>query len=398
LSPHVHASGLSRHAHAGGSLPGVRVSGITLAHLPGTLTGNCGRSPGIACRIVWDTTHSPAAARLTAVYLAHPIVLVLRLAFLAVLALLVRALVHKLIDRATQRAADLSIRDRLCSLPGTSARIGARRRFRRGHGSRAAGALEGAGGDPVPVEVSPAGGSIVTGAGTAPPGTAAHALAHERRRQRAHALGSILRSVASVTIFGIAVVTALGDLGVNPAPLLASAGVVGVAVGFGAQNLVKDFISGIFMLIEDQYGVGDVVTIDGATGTVEAVSLRVTRLRDVNGVVWHVRNGTIQKVGNESQGWARAVVDLPLPYDRDIARSRAVMEQVASAMWNDPQWRALMLEEPAVWGVQDISSSEIVMRVVVRTPPLRQWEVARELRQRLKSALDAADPAHRVES
>jgi small conductance mechanosensitive channel len=215
-------------------------------------------------------------------------------------------------------------------------------------------------------------------------------LSHERRRQRAHALGSILRSVASVTIFGIAVVTALGDLGVNLAPVLASAGVVGVAVGFGAQNLVKDFISGIFMLLEDQYGVGDVVNVNGATGTVEAVSLRVTRLRDVNGVVWHVRNGTIEKVGNESQGWARAVIDLPVPYERDIASTRQVMEQVAAGIWQEPPWRALMLEKPDVWGVQDLSGTEVLMRIVAKTPPLRQWEVARELRQRLKSALDAA--------
>ncbi len=128
-----------------------------------------------------------------------------------------------------------------------------------------------------------------------------------------------MRSVASITIFSIASVVILGDLGINLAPLLASAGVVGVAIGFGAQSMVRDYLAGIFMLVEDQYGVGDVITIGDATGTVENVTLRVTRLRDVSGIVWHIRNGAIEQVGNESQGWARAVVDFPVPYAADLA-------------------------------------------------------------------------------
>ena len=222
-----------------------------------------------------------------------------------------------------------------------------------------------------------------------------HEAASERRHQRAHALGSILRNASSVTIFAIATAIGLGDLGVNLAPVLASAGVVGIAVGFGAQNLVRDFLAGIFMLLEDQYGVGDVINIGDATGTVEAVSLRTTRLRDVNGVVWHLRNGALEKVGNESQGWARAVVDVPVPPGLDIADTRQVMEQEAGAMWRERRWRKLMLEKPEVWGVQDISitDNQVVMRVAAKTLPLRQWEVARELRERVKSALDAGPPA-----
>jgi small conductance mechanosensitive channel len=204
------------------------------------------------------------------------------------------------------------------------------------------------------------------------------------------ALGSILRSAASVTVFAIAGVVVLGDLGINLAPLLASAGVVGIAIGFGAQNLVRDYLSGVFMLVEDQYGVGDVITVGDATGTVETVTLRITRLRDVNGIVWHVRNGAIEKVGNESQGWARAVIDFPVPYAADLTTIRGVLSATASSLWDEPVWRAVMLEEPEVWGAQEVSSSEVTMRIVVKTAPLRQWEVEREVRARVKSALDVA--------
>ena len=215
-------------------------------------------------------------------------------------------------------------------------------------------------------------------------------LIGERRRQRAKALGSILRNAASVLIFGIAAVTIAGDLGLNLAPVLASAGVLGLAIGFGAQSLVRDFLSGIFMLLEDQYGVGDVIDAGDATGTVEAVSLRVTRLRDVNGVVWHVRNGTINRIGNESQGWARAVVDFPVAYDQDLPEVRQTMKDTADQMWQEPRWHDVIMEEPEVWGVESVSSDAIVMRLVARTLPLRQWEVARELRERLKNALASA--------
>jgi small conductance mechanosensitive channel len=172
--------------------------------------------------------------------------------------------------------------------------------------------------------------------------------------------------------------------------------VLGVAIGFGAQNLVQDFLAGIFMLLEDQYGVGDMIVVGDVTGTVEAVSLRVTRLRDVNGVVWHIRNGTIDQAGNESQGWTRAIVDFPVPYYRDIPRVRRLMMRTAADMWREPDWHGVILEEPEVWGVQEVSTDEIVVRLAARTAPLRQWEVARELRERMKNALDMPggdDPA-----
>ena len=351
--------------------------GLDLSQAPVTLTGSCGHDPGIACRFVWDVSHSGAAARLTAVYLAGPVNLVLRLAWLVFLALVARALVHRLINRVTTRAADAPLHSRLRQNRDAAPR---RNRWRRGRRHVAtetvlAGADTAADGLPLPPAAA---------------ATAVHEAASERRHQRAHALGSILRNAASVTIFAIAVAIGLGDLGVNLAPVLASAGVVGIAVGFGAQNLVRDFLAGIFMLLEDQYGVGDVINIGNATGTVEAVSLRTTRLRDVNGVVWHLRNGALEKVGNESQGWARAVIDIPVPPELEIGDTRTLMEHAAGSMWKEQRWRKLMLEKPEVWGVQDISASQIVMRVVAKTLPLRQWEVGRELRERVLSAIDAA--------
>ncbi len=304
----------------------------------GTLDGACGRNPGVACRLVWDLTHDRAAASFVSAYLAHPIVWVLQIAFVIVLALVARAVLHRLISKITERAtADLGKLDAINRLVG------------------------------------------------------------ERRYQRAQALGSLLRNASSVVIFGIAGVTIAGYLGLNLAPILASAGVIGLAVGFGAQSLVRDLLSGIFMLLEDQYGVGDVINAGEATGTVEAVGLRITRLRDVNGVVWHVRNGTINRIGNQSQGWSRAVIDFPVPYRHDLARVRAVMKETATALWAEPRWHEIVLEEPEVWGVESVYSDAVIMRLVARTLPMRQWEVARELRERLKSALDlpgdAAGPA-----
>ena len=162
---------------------------------------------------------------------------------------------------------------------------------------------------------------------------------------------------------------------------------VGVAIGFGAQNLVRDYLSGVFMLVEDQYGVGDVITVGDATGTVENVTLRITRIRDVNGIVWHIRNGTIDTVGNESQGWARAVIDFPVPFAADLAAIRQVLARTGDEMWNEPTWRAVMLEAPEVWGAQKITKDEVVIRMVAKTAPLRQWEVEREMRARVKAAL-----------
>ena len=330
----------------------------------GTLTGNCGDNPGIACRLAWDLTHSTSAAQLVRVYLAGPVSQGLRILFVIVVALVIRALANRVINRLTERAATTS-------LPVAAAAIRPAIRRRRAAAAQ-----------PPPAEDTAA----LSAAAVAAAGT-------ERHEQRARALGSILRSGVSIVVFGIAALTVLGDLGFNLTPLLLSTTVLGVALGFGAQNLVRDYLAGILMLVEDHYGVGDTINVKDATGTVEAMTLLTTRLRDVNGVVWHVRNGTIESVGNESQGWSRAVIDYPVPYEEDLARIRALMEQAASSMFRERGWRKLMLEKPEVWGAQELSSKEVTMRVVAKTAPMRQWEVARELRARVKAALDAAGVA-----
>ena len=159
------------------------------------------------------------------------------------------------------------------------------------------------------------------------------AVALERRRQRAETIGSVLRSVASIAVFTVASTIVLGELGVDLGPILASAGIVGVALGFGAQNLVKDFLNGIFMILEDQYGVGDAIDLGEASGIVEDVGLRVTRLRSVDGTVWHVRNGEVLRVGNMSQGWSRALLDVPVAYGTDVGHAQQVIKRVADQVW-----------------------------------------------------------------
>jgi len=219
--------------------------------------------------------------------------------------------------------------------------------------------------------------------------TAAYDLATQTRRvQRAKTMGDLLKSVITgvlVAVFGTMV---LSQVGVNIAPIIASAGIIGIALGFGAQSLVKDFLSGVFMIFEDQFGVGDVVDVGEAIGTIEAVSLRVTRLRDLDGTVWYVPNGEILRVGNKSQNWSRAVVDIGVGYDEDLARAKRVLNEVAQDLWEDDDYRSVIIEEPEVTGVEALTPDAITLRVLVKTAPMEQWAVARELRQRIKARFD----------
>ncbi|MPZ87678.1 MAG: mechanosensitive ion channel [Nitriliruptorales bacterium] len=214
-----------------------------------------------------------------------------------------------------------------------------------------------------------------------------------RSNLRTATIGGVLHSFATVVIYGIAFALILGVLGVQLGPLLAGAGIVGLALGFGAQNLVRDFLAGMFILLEDQYGIGDIVTIGDATtpvatGVVEGITLRQTRLRDVHGTVWHVPNGEIRAVGNRSQLWARSLLDIGLAYETDIAHATTVIKEVADAVWKDPQWSTQVLEEPQVWGIEDFGPNEIVLRLVLKVEPSRQWAVNREVRRRLLEAFD----------
>jgi small-conductance mechanosensitive channel len=215
-------------------------------------------------------------------------------------------------------------------------------------------------------------------------------LLTERRRQRTETIGSVLRSLTSIVIFTIATAMVLSELAFDLGPVIASAGIVGVALGFGAQNLVKDYLNGIFMILEDQYGVGDAIDVGEASGIVEAVGLRTTRLRSVDGTVWHVRNGEILRVGNMSQGWSRALLDISVAYDTDTDRAAAVIKAVADEVWRDEEFATVVMEEPEVWGVENLGIDGIAIRLVVKTAPLEQWSVARELRRRVKAAFDEA--------
>jgi small-conductance mechanosensitive channel len=221
------------------------------------------------------------------------------------------------------------------------------------------------------------------------PAREATGLRLERRRQRSEALASVLNSVASVSIFAVAAMMVLAELGVNLAPLIASAGIVGVAFGFGAQNLVRDFIAGLFMLLEDQYGVGDTIDVGDVSGTVESVGLRITTVRDESGVLWYVRNGEISRVGNKSQGWALVAVDVPVGYSV-VDRATAVLQEAAEALAAEREYADDLLDPPRVLGVEQVTPEGAVLRVTVRTMPEAQQRLARELRRRLNDAIEAA--------
>ncbi len=208
--------------------------------------------------------------------------------------------------------------------------------------------------------------------------------------QRTRTLGSVLNNIVAivlVTVSVLLIVTAIAPNILGSFALITAA--LGAGLGFGAQNIVKDVLNGLFMVAEDQLGVGDVVDLGPATGVVEAVGIRITQIRDVNGTVWFVRNGEIVRVGNMSQGWSRVIIDLAVPYDTDIAAVQERMLAIALQITADLKWRSRILEKPEIWGIESISAEAIVIRLVVKTRPGTKDDVARELRSRLKLGLDA---------
>ncbi len=206
--------------------------------------------------------------------------------------------------------------------------------------------------------------------------------------QRTRTLGSVLNNVVTVLIAGVALVLVLGELNFDVVAIVGAASVVGAGLAFGAQNIVKDLLNGIFMVAEDQLGVGDVVDVGPATGVVEAVGIRVTQIRDVNGVLWFVRNGEILRVGNMSQGWTRVVIDLAVPYEADVDTVQAAMLKAATDMAALPKWGRSMIDAPEVWGLQSIAEEHVVIRIVSKTRSSERDNVDRELRSRLKKATD----------
>ncbi|MDN4172662.1 mechanosensitive ion channel family protein [Nocardioides sp. SOB77] len=292
------------------------------------------------CDLAYSWFGNDTVAEVADVIIGKP----LAITGLALLGLVIRWALHKLVDRLVASAEDGVLPDKVTRLP------------RRGKAVHAVAARD--------------------------------AATQTRRVQRAKTMGDLLKSIITGILVAIIGTMVLSELGVNIAPIIASAGIVGVALGFGAQSLVKDFLSGIFMIFEDQYGVGDVVDVGEATGTIEAVSLRVTRLRDLNGTVWYVPNGEILRVGNMSQNWSRAVVDVNVAYGEDLVRVQDVLRDVSHGLWEDEDFRNVVIEEPEVTGVEMLAADSITLRVMVKTAPMEQWGVARELRQRIKARFD----------
>lgn len=210
----------------------------------------------------------------------------------------------------------------------------------------------------------------------------------ERSRQRSNTMSHVIGSVVRGLIWLIAVFLVLDQVGINLAPLIAGAGVLGIAIGFGAQQLIRDVLAGTFIVFEDQFGVGDVVDLGDATGTVEQVNLRVTRLRDVDGVVWYVPNGEIRRVANMSKLWSRAVLDIEVGYETDLDRAGAVLTEVANSLWQEDHGPFTIIDQPEFWGVENFGANGVTLRLVVRTEPTEQWATARELRRRIKIRFD----------
>ena len=311
------------------------------------LVDACGVEPGYTCEWIWDATGNEGLASLVDWLIERP----LKVVVILVGALIVNRLVKRAIDRMVSRLVETRTQEQ------TEAEDTASATFTR-LGRRARGKL-----------------------------TRIHEQA-ERSRQRAMTLGAVLRSLAGFAVYALAFMVALGELGLDLGPLIAGAGIVGLAIGFGAQSLVADFIAGIFIIIEDQYGVGDYVDVGAASGTVEKVTLRTTVLRDVHGALWVVPNGEIRRVGNSSQLWARTVLDVDVAYDTDIDLAASVIKQVADDVWREEHESATIIEEPEIWGVQNFGADAISIRLAVKTEPGEQWATGRLIRARLKKAFD----------
>jgi moderate conductance mechanosensitive channel len=211
-----------------------------------------------------------------------------------------------------------------------------------------------------------------------------------RRSQRADAIGALVRNLSSVVIWLVAGVSILQILGLRLGLLLAGAGFVGLAIAISAQQLVTDFLAGIAMLLEDEYGVGDVIDVGPATGEVERVGLRTTQLRAVDGTVWHVRNGEIDRVGNLSRDWRRVLLDVEVARGADLPLATRTVDHAAQELYQDERWRPWLLEEPEVWGVEGLGPASATIRLGLKTRPSKRDEVARELRARVDEAIEQA--------
>jgi moderate conductance mechanosensitive channel len=237
---------------------------------------------------------------------------------------------------------------------------------------------------------------IISITGDEPQDAVTEEIGLARRRARAESLGSMLSGVASVLIWASAAISIAGILTFELGPLLAGAGFVGVAVGFGAQSLVRGVITGLFMLLEDQYGIGDDVDLGEARGTVESMSLRTTVLRAVDGTVWHVPNGEVRRVGNQSQMWSMALIDVEVSAGADLEVAKQHLAAAAGAVCERPEWMQHVLEPPEVLGIEQVRADGVTFRLMVKTSPGRQWAMQRALREELKLVLDEAGIARKL--
>lgn len=210
-----------------------------------------------------------------------------------------------------------------------------------------------------------------------------------RALQRTQTLTKVATSAGIIATWTIVIIYVLAELGFEIAPLLAGVGIVGLAIGFGAQNLVRDVVTGFFILFEDQYGIGDIVEIEGAAGKVEQLTLRITGLRALDGTLHYIANGSITQVANRTKGWSKAIVDVGVAYKENVERVRQVLDSIMQEAKEDPELGRKLLDAPQVLGVEALGEYEVLLRVTAETKPGKQWEVARELRQRIKKRFDA---------
>lgn len=209
-----------------------------------------------------------------------------------------------------------------------------------------------------------------------------------RHVQRTRTLGTVLNTFARWTIWIIVAIMVLTEFGVAVTPLIASVGILGAALGFGAQSLVKDMLNGLFMVFEDQLGVGDIVNLGQVTGVVERVGIRITQVRDADGTLWFIRNGEVLQVGNYSQDWARIILDVPVPYSLDVDRAQEALLAAAKEFAIEPEWRRKVLEDPEIWGIESISHEALLVRLTVKVRAGEQFVLKRALHRYVKSALD----------
>ncbi len=304
----------------------------------------CGATPNTVCEAVWDWTGNERITEIADWFIGKPLAIVL--------ILLVALIVSKLVGRAVRRTVyRVMVTDR----------------------QSAARALQ---------RMAP-----VAGASSADP---ASELDAPRRIARANSISQVVASSVSVVIWVIALLLVLGELDIELAPLIAGAGIAGVALGFGAQSIVKDCLTGLFMLMEDQFGIGDVVDLGEASGTVERISLRATVLRGLDGTVWHVPNGEVVRVGNRSQLWSVAVVDVVVGYDADVPAASQLLEQTARELVEREEHSADVLEAPELLGVEAATAEGVLVRLTVKTTPGAQFRLQRALRQAVKQAFDDA--------